>query len=326
MATSTPLVLTFAFLLAQALVFLLVWALWRLLDRITPAQKERFLRLIARRPLSVRQSPGLLLDTRLSVVPVLDEVLKEFALFSRIKNWLVQAGFHVKVDLFLFVLLLAAGLSFVTAAFSGLGVWGCLVAALVGILVPVVVVAYARTRRQRAFQMQLPFALDALARAMQAGHSFSVALRMVGRDLEEPIAGEFRLAAEEISFGATVRLGMERLADRVNTPDIRFFVAAVLIHIQTGGRLSDLLFNLASLVRERQKLVDTIRVLSAEGRLAAWIFTALPVATGSVLYILNPSFISILWTTPQGIFLIKVMVVMAVFGLLWMAWLTRAEV
>lgn len=326
MANATPLMLTLTFLVVQALVFLLVWLLWRLLDRITPAQKERFLRLIARRPSPVRQSPGLLLDTRLSVVPALDEALREFALFPRIKSWLLQAGFHLKVDFFLLVVFLVAGLSVVTAVAFGVGLWGRVVAAFVGVLAPVVAVAYARTRRQQAFQMQLPFALDALARAMQAGHSFSVALRMVGRDLEEPIAGELRLAAEEISFGATVRLGMERLADRVNTPDIRFFVAAVLIHMQTGGRLSDLLFNLASLVRERQKLVDTMRVLSAEGRLAAWIFTALPVATGSVLYILNPSFISVLWTNPQGIFLIKVMVAMAAFGLLWMAWLTRAEV
>jgi tight adherence protein B len=267
-----------------------------------------------------------LLDTRLSVLPALDTVLRAFAPFPRIKAWLLQAGFHLKVDLFVLILLGAAGLSAFTAAAFGVGGWGRLAAAAVGLLAPVLLVAYARRRRRQAFQMQLPFALDALARAMQAGHSFSVALRMVGRDLEEPIAGELRLTAEEISFGATVRLGMERLADRVNTPDIRFFVAAVLIHMQTGGRLSDLLFNLAALVRDRQKLVDTIRVLSAEGRLAAWIFTALPVATGSVLYALNPSFISVLWTNPQGIFLIKVMVVMAVFGLLWMAWLTRAEV
>jgi tight adherence protein B len=199
-------------------------------------------------------------------------------------------------------------------------------AMLLGALAPFLVAGYMRVRRQQAFQEQLPYALDALARAMQAGHSFTVALRMVSRDLEDPLAAEFRLTAEEINFGATIRIGMERLADRIDTPDIRFFVAAVLIHMQTGGKLTELLFSLAAMVRERRKLVKTIRVLSAEGRLSAWILIGLPLVTGFVIYLLNPSFISILWTDPQGVFLMKVMAVMAVIGLSWMAWLTRSDV
>jgi tight adherence protein B len=314
--TVTPLLLIAVFLVGQSLVYLLAWSLWRMSRRLSVGRGSK----------SSIEKPGILLDTRLSVFSRLDRILKLLPLVQPLKRWLVQAGLSIKVDLFLLIVLASVSLSgIVTAAlFATTAAIGT--AMVLGGLAPFMVLGYARRRRQLAFQEQLPYALDALARTMQAGHSFTVALRMVSRDLEDPMASEFRLAAEEINFGASVRVGMERLADRINTSDIRFFVAAVLIHMQTGGRLTELLFNLAVLVRERRKLVKTIRVLSAEGRLAAWILTALPVVTGFAIYTLNPGYISMLWTDPNGVFLIKVMAVMAAIGLLWMAWLTRTDV
>jgi tight adherence protein B len=322
----TPLVLTIVFLASQTLVYFVIWGLWQMSTRMSLGKGLSAKALdLPRHPL-LAEMPGILLDTRLSILPGLDRLLKRFSLAHHLKRWLVQAGLSMKVDLFLLIVFCAVVVSAVIAATVLTMVWSRTALIAVGAALPFFWVGFLRSRRRQAFQEQLPYALDGLGRAMQAGHSFTVALRMVSRDLDDPIAAEFRLAAEEINFGASVRIGMERLADRINTQDIRFFVAAVLIHMQTGGKLTELLFSLAALVRDRRKLAKTIRVLSAEGRLAAWILTALPVVTGFVIYTLNPSFMSILWTDPNGIFLLKVMAVMVVIGLLWMAWLTRAEV
>lgn len=323
---STPLLLVIVFLVSQTLVYFALWGLWQMSTRMSKGHARAFTRITRPHPSSLVESTGILLDTRLSALPSLDRVLKHIPLAHHMRRMLVQAGLTIKVDLFLLILLGTVTSSVVIALGFLAGSWSRSALVALGIAAPFAWVAYLRLKRKRAFQEQLPNALDGLARAMQAGHSFTVALRMVARDLDEPIASEFRLAAEEINFGASVRIGMERLADRVDTEDIRFFVAAVLIHLQTGGKLTDLLFSLAALVRERRKLVKTIRVLSAEGRLAAWILTALPVVTGFVIYTLNPTFMSILWTDPNGLFLIKVMAAMVVIGLLWMAWLTRSDV
>lgn len=323
---STPLLLVVVFLVSQTLVYFAFWGLWQMSMRMSKGDARAFTRITRPRPSSLVESPGILLDTRLSSLPGLDRVLKYFSLAQHMRRWLVQAGLQIKVDLFLLVLLGTVSSSVLIAIGFLTGFWSRIALLALGTAGPFAWVAYLRVKRKGAFQEQLPNALDGLARAMQAGHSFTVALRMVARDLDEPIASEFRLAAEEINFGASVRVGMERLADRVDTEDIRFFVAAVLIHLQTGGKLTDLLFSLAALVRDRRKLAKTIRVLSAEGRLAAWILTALPVVTGFVIYTLNPTFMSILWTDPNGLFLIKVMTVMVVIGLIWMAWLTRSDV
>lgn len=327
---STPVLLVVVFLVSQTLVYFALWGLWQVSTRMSKgtasSTASASTRITRPRPSSSVESTGILLDTRLSTLPHLDRVLKHIPLANAMRRWLVQAGLTIKLDLFLLILLGSITSSVFIALGFFTGFWSRTALVALGITAPFAWVAYLRVKRKRAFQEQLPNALDGLARAMQAGHSFTVALRMVARDLDEPIASEFRLAAEEINFGASVRIGMERLADRIDTEDIRFFVAAVLIHLQTGGKLTDLLFSLAALVRDRRKLAKTIRVLSAEGRLAAWILTALPVVTGFVIYTLNPTFMSILWTDPNGVFLIKVMAVMVVLGLVWMAWLTRSDV
>jgi tight adherence protein B len=173
---------------------------------------------------------------------------------------------------------------------------------------------------------QLPDALDMMSRALRAGHAFPSALKMVGDEMPDPIAAEFRIAFDEINFGVAQKDALLNLATRVPIPDFRYFVIAVLIQRETGGNLAELLDNIAAIVRGRHKLAGTIRVLSAEGRLSAWILCVLPFALGLAIFLINREFIQVLWTDPLGWRLVVVAAVLMAIGVFWMRNIVRIRV
>lgn len=170
---------------------------------------------------------------------------------------------------------------------------------------PVGFVQWRRNRRMSKIERQLPDALDLITRAVRAGHAFSAALKMAGDDMPEPIGAELRLVNDEITFGVRVSDALTHLTERVPLTDIRFFVLAVVIQRDSGGNLTEILINLSRLIRERHKLFARVRVLSAEGRLSAWIMGLMPFALGGLLTLLNPTFMALLWTDPIGITILQ---------------------
>ena len=97
---------------------------------------------------------------------------------------------------------------------------------------------------------------------------------------------------------------MRAMARRVPVLDARFFVTAVLTQRESGGNLSEVLDNLASVMRERFKLKRQIRVISAHGRISAWVLSLLPPVLAGILFLLSPSFMRVLWEDPLGVRLV----------------------
>jgi tight adherence protein B len=184
--------------------------------------------------------------------------------------------------------------------------------------IPFLAVLRARRKRLRKMEEQLPEALDLMSRAMRAGHAFPSALQMAGSEGPEPIAREFRIAAEEVNYGVAMQEALNNLSLRVAVGDLRFFVVAVAVQRETGGNLAELLDKIASLIRARLKLLGTIRVLSAEGRLSGWILTILPFALLTIINLINPRFMSILWRDPAGMIAIYSGLTLMVLGIFWM--------
>lgn len=191
---------------------------------------------------------------------------------------------------------------------------------------PLAYVGWKRQQRLRKLEQQLPDALDLIGRGLRAGHAFSATLKMAGDELPEPIATEFRLIHEEVNFGVSLPQALSNLAERVPSTDVRYFVVAVLIQRESGGNLTEILGNLSHLVRERLKLLGKVRVLSAEGRLSAWILVLMPFALGALMTLLDPKFMTPLWTDPMGISMLKVMLFMMAFGALMIRKIIRIRV
>ncbi|MEC5409752.1 type II secretion system F family protein [Paraburkholderia sp. MPAMCS5] len=191
---------------------------------------------------------------------------------------------------------------------------------------PTLRVLRARKKRLSLLERQLPEAADMISRALRAGHSFSSAIGMLGNEFAEPTGGEFRIVFDEINYGVTLNEALLNLATRVPVRDLRYFVIAVLIQRETGGNLAEILDSIASLVRERLRLFDKVRVLSAEGRLSAWIIGVLPFAAAAGMYVLNPGFLKVLWEDSAGLKVIESVLVSMVFGVLWMRRIVRIRV
>jgi tight adherence protein B len=204
--------------------------------------------------------------------------------------------------------------------------WLLLAAAVVAALLPLGFLLRARQRRMRRIEVQLPDALDLMARALRAGHAFPSALKMVGEEMSDPIAHEFGAAFDEVNYGISMQDALLNLAARVPSNELKYFVVAVLIQRTTGGNLAELLDNIAAIMRARQKLLGTIRVLSADGRLSAWILCILPFALAFAIFMLNPGFLSVLWTDPAGRMAVVIAAVLMAIGIFWMREVIRIHI
>ena len=270
---------------------------------------------------------SILKQRMLSESPPLQRLLLGVPRVQELDRLLQQSGSKWSVSFFLGMTLLVAALAFFAATFIPFLHWmfAALIAA-VGAVLPLLYIVRKRAMRMRKIVAQLPDALDLISRALKAGHAFPSGLQMVGEETQDPIAGEFRIVHDEINFGVAVPTALTNLANRVPSPDMRQFVIAVLIQRETGGNLTELLANISALIRQRLKLFMKIRVLSAEGRLSAWILCLLPFCLAVVINIINPRFMSVLWTDPMGLKMIYALLVLMVLGTLWMRKIIRIRV
>ena len=141
---------------------------------------------------------------------------------------------------------------------------------------PYVYLYIRRELRFRRCDALLPDAVDLMARGLRAGHAVPAVLEMVGREIGEPLAGEFRILHEEQNLGLPLRDAMLNLVDRVPRDDMRFLATAVLLQKETGGNLALILDKTAALARERARLYGQLRIYTAQGRITGWILCMAP--------------------------------------------------
>jgi tight adherence protein B len=206
----------------------------------------------------------------------------------------VTVGTLVLVCLFLGILAFAAvGIVF-HSILGGIGV-----AALAGAL-PILYVRHMAAKRLAKFEEQFPEAIDLMARALRAGHALTTALQLVADDIPAPVGTEFRLLFEQQNYGMSLGDALRGFGDRVPIIDARFFVTALLTQREMGGNLSEVLENLASVIRERFKVKRQVRVVSAHGRITGLVLGCLPPGVALALTITAPAHIRILVDDPMG--------------------------
>jgi tight adherence protein B len=227
-----------------------------------------------------------------------------------------NSRYNVGTFLWLSVVLFCLGLLFAPLVMHN-PTLSLLVAACLG-LTPLFYVVRKRKQRMRKFEAQLPEALDLVARAMKAGHTFVVGMKMVSDQFSDPVGVEFDKIVDEITFGVSVSEALAALLERVTCPDARFFVTSVIVQRETGGNLAEILEQTSHLIRQRFELFGRIRVLTADGRLSAIILVALPFFVGFALYVISPDYFLLLFTDPIGKAALVYASVMMVMGILVM--------
>jgi len=191
----------------------------------------------------------------------------------------------------------------------GLPLIGLFILALLGAGIPFLVIVIKRQRRFAKFEEQFPDSIDLLARAVRAGHAFTTGLELIGKEMPDPLASEFRITYEQQNLGLPIREAFQNLLVRVPLPDVHVFVTALLIQRDSGGNLAEILENLANIIRERFKLMKQVKVYTAQGRITLYILTTVGPLLALVLYLMKPEFISLLYKDPLG----QKMIILAAF-------------
>ena len=310
----------FAVLLFAACILMVegAWLWWSGTHGSAARRINRRLRLMAARGEAGGERISILKQRRYARAPGLERLLRRVPQAAKLDHLLLQSGLSWSVAQFIGVtgaLLLAALL--LLAAWS-MPLPGALLLLSCAVSGPCLLVLRARAARLKKIEAQLPEAADFLARALRAGHSFSNVLQMVGDELNEPISGEFKMAHEEINYGVPMNEALQNLAARIPLTDLRYLVIAVLVQRESGGNLAEVLVSIARIIRARLKLLGQVRVLSAEGRMSAWVLGLMPVVMIGVMALVNPQYIRLLWTDPSGIKLLWYAAGMVALGVVWM--------
>jgi tight adherence protein B len=259
-------------------------------------------------------------------LPSVDRAMSKTRIGSWLGHLIEQSGTRTTPSAIGVMMLVAAALGAFAAAMLVHVSYAAHVGGAVGAAIPILWLVHRRTVRMKRFEEQFPEALDLLSRAIRAGHAFQTAMGMIADELAAPVGPEFKKTFDEQNFGLPLRDALNQLAERVPLLDVRFFVTAVLIQRDTGGNLSEILDNLAHVVRERFKILRQVRVHTAHGRFTGYVLLALPAALAIVLSYISPSHMEMLFKERMGQMMLMGAIVMQTIGFLWIRQVIKIEV
>lgn len=204
--------------------------------------------------------------------------------------------------------------------------WVALPVAMAVFWLPVLKISRDRSKRFAEFEEGLPDALDAVCRALRAGHPFNETLQLVADEHKGPVAHEFGLTFSDINYGNDVRRAMLGLLERMPSMTVMMLVTTVLIHRETGGNLTEVLERLSSLIRGRFRFQRKVRTLSAEGRMSGWILVSMPFVLAAAIVFSSPTYLPLLFQEPLGQKLVIGAFVAMLIGIFWIRKIIRIQV
>lgn len=267
----------------------------------TPASKEAL----------AKQS---LLNMPLDAAPTIFEAI--ITRFKRLRLLFDQADTSLTATKFFAISggLIAVGMG--VATYAGFTVAVVPVMGLALGTLPLLWLMWRRKKRLKKFAVQLPDALELIARALRAGHSLAAGFHLVQEEMPAPIGIEFGRVFEEQNLGITMEDALISLSDRIPNLDLKFFATAIILQRQTGGDLAEILDKIGYLVRERFKIWGQVQALTGEGRLSGVVLLALPPVLFVAVYRLNPDYLMQLFTDPMGRQMLFGAVVLQILGAL----------
>lgn len=263
---------------------------------------------------------------RWSNLPTADRVMGRWGFARSLEQLLDQADLPMKPFEFLLIAAICA---------LGLSVAGLLVVGdpgigaamgFVGFLAPLGWLRLRRLNRQQAFTRQIPDALQAISSALRAGYGFNQGMAVVASDLPPPVSVEFARAQREMNLGLTVEEVLQNMARRMQSLDFDLAVSGILINRQVGGNLAELLDHITATTRERVKLKNFIRVLTAEQRLSAIVVMAVPPVMLAILLVAWREYTSYLLVTRIGQAMLAVSIFMQLLGVYFIRRIIAIEV
>lgn len=259
-------------------------------------------------------------------VEITEQVAAERGLLASAESALERANLPLRAGEALFfyaalvVVLTLLGLAWFGSLFGGI-ILGALAA-----IIPVAVVRVMAGLRKKKFMSQLPDTLQLLSGTLKAGYSLMQGVEAVSQEVEDPMGVELRRVVTEARLGRPLEEALEGTAERMDSNDFAWAVMAIRIQREVGGNLSELLLTVAETMTARERLRRDVAALTAEGRVSAIVLGILPIGLALAMYVLNPEYISRLFNTGLGNFLLGLAVVSMGIGFAWMKKIINIEI
>lgn len=207
------------------------------------------------------------------------------------KFWLISLG----VGIALMIVTKVTGQATPIIFMSGVvGVFG----------LPRFVLKFKMNKRQKKFLEEFPDALESMVRLLKAGMPVGEAIAMVSREFTGPVGEEMSKVYDEQKIGISMAEACLHAAERMPITEMQMFATGIAIQQQTGSSLSEILINLAKVIRARFRLKRKVQALSAEAKASAMIIGSLPIFVGVGMTLINPDYMYPLYNTLKGKFLL----------------------
>ena len=238
---------------------------------------------------------------------------------STIAAKIKQAGLSWSLRTFIIISLVMALLGFVVPIILGAPLLLALgVAIAVGIGLPRWILSFMGKRRVKKFQAAFADAVDVLVRGIKTGLPVHECFKIIARESPQPLGEEFQRLNESISIGLTLPEGLDRMYERMPTPELNFFRIVITIQQKTGGNLAEALTNLTTVLRARRMMREKVKAMSSEAIASAMIIGSLPPVVMTMVMVTSPSYMMTMFTDIRGQFMLLVSAVWMGMGILFM--------
>ena len=201
-----------------------------------------------------------------------------------------------------------------------------MIAVAVTFPIPRLYLRHLKKQRLQKFSDQLEDALLSMSSSLKAGFSINQAMESVAQENRSPISFEFKLLTNEIRLGVSLEEALENMNKRMMSPDLELVSVAIITARQTGGELTGVLERLAGVIRERVRIQQKIRSLTAQGRMQAWIIGLVPFALMLALFYIAPDMMASFFSNFVGILLLIGVIVLDICGFLMIRKITTIDV
>ena len=228
---------------------------------------------------------------------------------------LKQAGLATSVKTFWIISAVLGVIALLLPLLFGLNILICVGAAVVfGLGFPRWVVSFLGKRRMKKFSSHFADAVDVIVRGIKSGLPVHDCFKIIARESPAPLGPEFQMLVEGLGVGLTLQQALEKMYERMPTPELKFFAIVIGIQQKTGGNLAEALGNLSTVLRARKMMGEKIKALSSEATASAGIIGSLPPAVMILVSITTPAYMGKLFTEPRGQFMLLIAVMMMALG------------
>ncbi|MBI2261760.1 MAG: type II secretion system F family protein [Caulobacterales bacterium] len=228
---------------------------------------------------------------------------------------LKQAGLATSVRTFWIISAVLGVIAFLGPLVFGLNLLIAIGAAVVfGLGLPRWVVGFFGKSRRKKFSSHFADAVDVIVRGIKSGLPVHDCFKIIARESPAPLGGEFQTLVEGLGVGLTLQQALEKMYERMPTPELKFFAIVIGIQQKTGGNLAEALGNLSTVLRARKMMGEKIKALSSEATASAGIIGSLPPAVMALVSVTTPAYMGKLFTDPRGQFMLLIAVMMMSLG------------